>query len=474
VNEPSQVPRDLPRTIGFFGAVGIMLGVIIGSGIFRTPHDIAQQLGSPAVVLLMWVAGGVLSLLGALTYTELAVVFPRSGGLYNFLYQGFGPRVAFIFGWTYMLITKPFAASAIARIFAEYLHLNDRVGRMLIEHFHYAQTFKTQWPEPIAVCVLLVALTWVNARGMRLGAGAGVVLTTIKALSLAAICVLAAVLPGGSAENFRSGPAPGQPPITLLAAIAPVMSMILWTYDGWSDVGAVAGEVRNPQRTLPRVYLLGTLAAIGLYVAINAAYLYVMPLEEMRQTDAVASAVMQNLLGPLGATILTAMVLISTLGSTHASIITGARVTFAQAQDGLLYRFLSRVHPAHQTPAVALWTQCLLSCLAVLFLRNFSTLADGFIFTMWIFYGLAAAAVILLRVKRPTMDRPYRTPGYPVVPALFVFASAAMTALMIQHSVENPDEIAGHKIPMALVWLGVLAAGWPAYGLWRRLVTDEP
>ncbi len=448
-------PRDLPRTIGFYGAVGIMLGVIIGSGIFRTPHDVAEELGSPALVLAAWVLGGVLSLFGALTYTELAVVFPRSGGLYNFLYQGFGARIAFIFGWTYMLISKPFAASAIASIFAEYLHLNERVGQWMIGQFHLADGFTTQWPEPIAVCLLLVGLTWLNAHGMRLGAGAGVVLTTIKALSLAAICVLAAVLPGGSVEHFHAVAAPKP----LMQAIAPVMMAVLWSYDGWSDVGAVAGEVQQPQRTLPRVFLVGTVLAIGLYVAINAAYLYVLPLEEMRGTTAVASEVMQRLLGRPGAVILTAMVLISTLGSTHASIITGARVTFAQSQDGLLYKFLSRVHPTRHTPDIALWTQCLLSCIAVLFLKDFSKLAGGFVFTIWIFYGMAAAAVIVLRVKRPDLVRPYKTPGYPWVPGLFVLASLVMTILQI---VDSPRD--------TLPWVGVLAVGWPAFWVWKKVV----
>src|SRR5215831_4484732 len=163
-------PRDLPRTIGFFGAVGIMVGVTIGSSIFRTPHDIATQLGSPWLILLMWVAGGVLSLLGALTYTELAVVFPRSGGLYNFLHQGLGETVSFVFGWTYMLITKPFAAAGIAAIFANYLHLNGRVSDWLISYHDFPKGFTTEWPEPIAVCVMLIFLTWLNAMGMRLGA----------------------------------------------------------------------------------------------------------------------------------------------------------------------------------------------------------------------------------------------------------------------------------------------------------------
>jgi amino acid transporter len=437
------------------GAVGIMLGVTIGSGVFRTPHDIANELGNPWHILLMWVAGGVLSLLGALTYTELAVAFPRSGGLYNFLHQGLGERVSFIFGWTYMLITKPFAAAGIAAIFANYLHLNERVGQWLIDYHEFPQGYTTQWPEPIAVCVMLVALTWLNALGMRLGAGAGVVLTLIKCLSLAAICVLAVALPGGSVENFASA----EQTRPWMAALTAVMSSVLWTYDGWSDVGSVAGEVRDPQRTLPRVYLVGTVLLVVIYLAVNAAYHYVVSVPEMRGTERVASSVMKKLVGNPGEAIVTAMVLISTLGATHAAIITGARVTFAQAQDGLLFRFLARVHPKHQTPDISLWTQCLLSCIAVLFLRSFDKLADGFVFTMWIFYGLGGLAVIVLRVRRPEMARPFRCPGYPVVPGLFILAAVGMTTM----------EIITRPWTMTVPWLIVLAAGWPAFWVWRRV-----
>ncbi len=447
-------PQDLPRTIGFVGALGIMLGVIIGSGIFRTPSDIAGQLNSPGLILVMWGVGGLLSLFGALTYTELAVVFPRSGGLYNFLYQGFGRPTAFVFGWTYMLISKPFAAGAITTIFAEYLHLNERAAALAGAHLGVGHGIDTTWTEPLTVCLMLIALTAFNVRGMRMGAGAGVVVTALKVLALAAICVVAVTVPGGSVANFEGGPALRPFGLT----IAPVMTSVLWTFDGWSDVGAVAGEVRQPQRTLPRVYLVGTLVAVALYVAINAAYMYVLPLETIRDSKSVAGDLMRTLLGPVGATILTAMVLLSTLGSTHASIITGARVTFAQAQDGLLFAFLGRVHPRYQTPAVALWTQCALSCTAVLFLRDFAALAGGFVFTIWIFYGLAAVAVIRLRFTRPELDRPYRVPGYPVVPLLFIAAAAGMTVLAM---IESPL----HTLP----WVGVLAIGYPTYLVWERV-----
>jgi amino acid transporter len=282
-----------------------------------------------------------------------------------------------------------------------------------------------------------------------------VFLTAIKCLSLAAICLLAAALPGGSAENF----APAQQSQPWLGALTAVMSSVLWTYDGWSDVGSVAGEVREPQRNLPRVYLLGTLLLVVIYVAVNAAYHYVLSVPEMRGTERVASSVMTRLIGPAGGAIVTAMVLISTLGATHAAIITGARVTFAQAQDGLLFRFLGKVHPVHQTPHIALWTQCALSCVAVLFLRSFDKLADGFVFTMWIFYGLGGVAVIILRRRRPELERPFRVPGYPVVPVLFILAAVGMTTM----------EIITRPWTMTVPWLMVLAAGWPAFWLWKRV-----
>lgn len=443
-----ETPRDLPRTIGFLGAAGIMIGVTIGSGIFKTPAEIAAALGNPWLILLLWVLGGVLSFFGALTFTELAVMFPRSGGIYNFLREGYGPRVAFTFGWTYMLITKPFAAAGIAVVTIEYL------ARMLSIELTPARLAG-------AVCGELILLTALNTLGMKLGAGIGAVMTTLKMLALGVITVLAFTLPGGAASNFHSAP----PTLTLLAGVTLAMSSVLWSYDGWSDVGSVAGEVVDPQRTLPRVYLIGTLAVVALYLLVNTAYIMVIPLEVMREESVaksgVAAKVMEVLCGPRGSMIVSGMVVLSTLGSTHASIITGARVTFAQSQDGLLYRFLSRVGGKSQTPVVALWSQCLLSCIAITALGSFQDLAGGFVFTMWIFYGLAGAAIFVLRRRDPGATVSFRCPGYPVVPAVFVLSAAAMTVLSI---VRDPS----HTLP----WLAVLAIGWPAYGLWVRVRGD--
>ncbi len=442
-------PADLPRRIGFWGGAAIMVGIIIGSGIFRTPTDIAKHLGSPAIVLALWVFGGLLSLAGGLAYAELGAMFPRSGGIYVYLHRGLGPMVAFVFGWTYMLLTKPFGAAGIAAVFAE--QVNALLG--------------VKWDVRFATCALLVGLTAVNTIGVRLGAGVAAVLTSLKIGALVLIVSLALIFMRGSGANFAATAAPA----TLIAALAPVMAGILWTYDGWSDVVSIAGEVKEPQRTLPRILIAGTVTVIAIYVAVNAVYIWMVPLATMRGIEGgtVAPTVMEMLLGKGGGVVVVLMILVSTAGATHGSIITGARVTFAQAQDGLLFRGLGAVHPKLETPHVSLWVQGALSCAAVIFLGGFQALAEGFVFTMWIFYALAGVAMIVLRVREPGLERPYRCPGYPVVPVLFIASAAFITGLTIWQDVGGKD-----RGMNTLPWLGVLAAGVPIYYVWRRVTAS--
>ena len=471
-----QTPRDLPRTIGFLPAAAVMIGVTVGSGIYRTPADIAQHLDSSWQVIAAWVVGGLLSLFGALTYAELAVMYPRSGGLYNFLYQGLGPRVSFIFGWTYMLITKPLAAAGICVVFAEYLFAlgGERFAAWVSDNAPPGMeaVLGPSWPTTLIVCGTLAVLTFVNYLGMRLGAFVNLALTIIKIGCLLAIVALA----------FALGGRPGTTPAVVVtavslpafAALAPVLSAVLWTYDGWSDIGSIAGEVREPGRNLPRIYLLGTACLVALYVLVNLAFLHVLPIDEMRQSTAVAGDVMTRLIGPSGSAVVIAFVLISTLGATHASILTGARVTFAQAQDGLLFRFLGRISPRFETPGVSLWVQLAMSCLCMIFLRQFQSLADGFVFTMWIFYGLGGIAMLRLRRLRPDAPRVYRCWGYPVVPILFIASAAGMTFLHVWNAFTaraEPGQIAPWVL--ACAYLGILAAGWPAYWVWKRLYPQQ-
>lgn len=413
-----------------------MVGVIIGSGIFRSPAGLAKTLGSPWLIELFWLLGGLLSLAGALTYAELATMYPRSGGVYVFLREGFGELTAFVFGWAYMVLVKPFAAGGIAIVFAE--NLNVLLG--------------LQWDPRFLTCAIILLLTAVNTLHVDIGAGVAVVLTTLKVGALVAIVTLAVVGMHGNTANMASIPVE----MPLGSAIAPAMAAVLWTYDGWSDIGAIAGEVRNPQRMLPRIYVGGTLAVTALYLAVNAVYMWMLPLGQIAGTDSVAPLVMQRLIGAGGATAVTLIILASTLGSTHSSIITGARVTFGQARDGLLFSFLGQIDARFGTPAISLWVQAALSCIAVVALGEFSTLIEGFVFVMWIFYALAAAAVFVLRIRRPDAPRPYRCVGYPVVPLVFIIASLGMTVLqLINNPIENRR------------WLLVLLIGVPIYFFWK-------
>jgi APA family basic amino acid/polyamine antiporter len=481
---------DLPRKVGFWGAVAVMVGVVIGSGIFKTPTTIANNLGDPWLILALWFVAGLIALCGALTFAELAARMPRSGGIYVFIREGFGPCPAFVFGWTYMLITKPSAAAGIAIIFAE--HFNTVTG--------------LEWSPQWLTCGALFFLTLINVLGVRGSARFAVVLTGVKyaaILGIIGLGVFAALremmgsgaVGGAGVGGFVAVPSPR----TFFQAIVPVMAAIMWTYDGWSDVGAIAGEVKDPRRTLPRVYIFGTLSVIGLYVLANAVYMWFIPLPEMAATKTVAPLLLERLVGPVGGTVAALVIIVSTLGSSHASVMTGARVTFAQARDGLLFRFLARIHPRYETPAVALWVQFGLSCLAVLVLQDFANLAGSFVFTMWIFYGMGAVALFVLRRRERSgllgvpmcqcgydlrglqgsemcpecgaaidWDRrasveedsraTFRVPGFPVVPALFIATSVVMTVLSI---LDDPK--------MTLAWLGVLFAGVPVYFLWRRL-----
>lgn len=453
VPDSPQLPTpDLPRKVTLWGAAAVMIGVMIGSGIFRTPTDIAGRLDSPTLILTLWSIGGLLALLGALSFSELASMFPQSGGLYVFLREGYGRIPAFIFGWTYMLVSKPLAAAAIVVVFSE--HAFRLAG------FEHATNPDGQpgWAGKGLTIFILVVLTCINVRGVGLSASFAKVLTAVKVGALAAIILLALILHKGDAANFAPHIPVAIEPVSIWLALAPVMAGIMWTYDGWSDVGAIAGEVVRPQRNLPLAYIVGTAGVTLLYVSINAVYIWLIPLREMQHLDTVAPRVMELLVGPLGGSIVTALIIISTLGSSHGSVMTGGRVSFAQARDGLLFSPLARVHPRFQTPATSLWVQLCLSTLAVLLVGTFESLAGGFVFTIWIFYGLAAAALIVLRVRRPDLPRPFLCPMYPFVPALFILASLAMTLMAI---IDDPRQTA--------IWLGVLAAGLPAYWLWNRL-----
>lgn len=473
VTPPNLPHADLPRAVGFWGAAAVMIGIMIGGGIFGTPPDIARHLGSPMVAMLFWLAGGVLCLFGALAYAELATMFPRSGGIYVFLREAYGDGVAFTFGWMYLLVTKPAGAAGVTFLFAE--HLNRLIGTTPDpDHSGTALSLASGGLDPrLITMAALLLLTWINARGVVLSTRVAVGFTAAKFMALAAIVVLALVVAGifdpskASVANFTADPAP----LGLLAAIPAVMAGVLWTYDGWNDVGAISGEVTNPQRTLPRVFITGIASVTLIYLAVNAVYFWLIPLPEQRTLGStIGPAILTHLLGPIGGTIMTALIVVSTLGSSHASVLANARVSFAQARDGLLFRQLGNIHPRFGTPHVSLWVGGIMGVVAAWFQGSFVALANTFVFTMWIFYAMAAAGVIVLRIRRPRVERPYRCPGYPVVPALFVLASLFMTVMSIVQDLERTPA-PGEPAPgmNTLPWLAILLAGWPVYMVWKRV-----
>lgn len=427
----------LPRRLGMWSAIAVLVGSTIGSGIFRVPSTVAADVGSVGAIGMLWVLGAVVALFGALTLAELAALFPRSGGIYVFLREAYGPLPAFLFGWTELLVIRPSALGAIAMLFAEYVQefvpLSDGQVRMVA-----------------AAAIFLLAAA--NIRSVRWGAAVQNASTAAKSLALVGLAVLAFVLgnPGGGA---LAGPIGFQP--LSWGGFGVALIAVMWAYDGWADLTFMAGEVRDPARTLPRALLGGTLAVVAIYLAVNLAYLYVLPVPEMVGRPLVAADAARRIFGQAGASIVAAMVLLSAFGALNGSTMTGPRILFAMADDGLFFRPIAAVHPRFRTPWAAIALAAALG-IGYVSIRSFEQLADAFILGIWPFYALAVGAVYILRRKRPELARPYRTVGYPVVPMVFLVASLAM---LLNAAVEQPVS--------TLIGFGVILLGVPVFWLWK-------
>jgi APA family basic amino acid/polyamine antiporter len=397
----------MPR-LGLWSAVGLVIGVTIGSGIFRTPAGIAARVPDPTLMLAVWLIGGLISLCGALSVAELAASLPQTGGWYVFLREGWGRLAAFLFGWAELVLIRASSSGAIATVFSEYF----------LRSIGYDPAQYDAATNYIAAAAI-VGAALINIRGVQVGALFAAASTVAKFGALALLVVASFLLGGGAGAttaNFTAAGAPVAPGLFGLALIS-----VLWAYDGFADVSFAAGEVRDPQRTLPRAIVGGTIAIIAIYLAANAAYLFVTPVEGIAQSRLIAADTMQAIFGRIGAAAVSVVVMISTLGALIAIILTSPRVFFAMADDRLFFTTLARVHPRYHTPHVAI---ALAAALGVGFVltRTFEQLADTFVLSIWPFYGLAVAGLYRLRRTRPDLPRPYRVPGYPVVPAVFVTA----------------------------------------------------
>jgi len=398
----------LPRTVGLFSSVMVLIGITIGSGIFRVPATVARVLGEPGPVFLAWIIGGVLALFGALTLAELAALFPRSGGIFAYLEEGFGPMPAFLFGWSQLAVIRASALGAISTIFAEYL-----------SYFVPLTPTQVHWVAALLIAVVGV-LNWV---GVRKAAAVTNLATVVKYSALVLLVVLAFTAPTGSVRNFS----PAWTGVLSFSALATALVSVMWAYDGWADLSFMSGEIKDPSRNLPRALIFGTLAIIAIYLSVNLAYMYLVPLPEIAQSRLIASTAAERipLLGHAGAGLISAVVMISTFSSVNGTMMASPRIFFGMADRGLFFRGIARVSPRFQSPSTAIFLASGLGVVYVL-LNDFQQLADKFVLGIWPFYVLAVLAVFLIRRRSPALARPYRVLGYPVVPLVFLLASVGM------------------------------------------------
>lgn len=432
----------LPRRLGFWATTALVIGTIIGSGIFRVPAAVAGDAGSLGGVAAVWLLGGLITLCGALATAELAAAFPESGGIVVYLREAYGRGMAFLYGWT-LLFLAPAGTAALALVFAEYL------GQLVP-----LSTIGIQVVASGAIAIL-VATSYRSVEGGGAIQGAA---TVGKVAAIAALILAAFVLGDGSSGSFGRGA-----PLSHATVGGVGLGLIgaLWSYNGFQDMVCVAGEVRDPGRVLPRALLAGNLVVLGLYLAANAAYLYVLPYATLAASPLAASDTMVRVLGPSGAGAVAVMVMVSTFGAINGLVITQPRVFYAMARNGMLFASLARVHPRFATPHVALMAFGIVSVVCV-WLRSFEQLTEAFVLGVWPFLALATIGVILLRRRRPELPRPYLTPGYPFVP--LVFACGTMWVVANALVARPVTTLAG---------IGLTLLGVPIYMVWQRRLQSE-
>jgi APA family basic amino acid/polyamine antiporter len=435
---PGAESASLVRGLRLPDATAVVIGTIIGSGIFLVPSNVSRQLPSLAAVLLLWVVGGVLTFFGALALSELGAAFPGAGGLYVYLRLAYGDAAGFLYGWALLSMIHTGSIATLAVAFGLYLApllgVSAGAGR--------------------AMAVGTVALlTAVNCLGVRAGKLVQNIFTTAK---LGGLVTLAVVLLAHGHRSILAGSLhSGVPSGRLVIPFGVALVAVLWAYEGWHVVSFVAGEVEAPARNLPRSLALGTASTALVYILANIAYYSVLPREGIAASQRVAAAAMTEVMGPAAGTAISLLIITSIFGAINGMVLTGPRVYWAMANDGLFFRSFARLSPRYRTPVIALLFQGAWSC-ALTLMGSFQQLFTYVIFTAWIFYGMTVAAVIVLRRRQPNQHRPFRCPGYPVVPALFALAALGIFISTI---------VADGK--HAAIGIALVLAGCPLYAFFR-------
>jgi APA family basic amino acid/polyamine antiporter len=467
LNKPAQQPQpELLRVLGLREALSIHISAIIGSGIFVVPATIAGHLHAMGPILLVWVLGGMLSLFGALTIAELSAMFPQAGGPYVYLEKSFGRIWGYMFSWNHFFINTAGSLAAIAVAFAIYLGYffpsmlpPDPLFSQSVSLFGH-QTQLTVASTQIAAMFVIAVATLVNVRGVKFGGWVTNLFTMAKILALLAL-VFAALFSGkGSASNFTPW-WPDHWTKELTSAFGLAMISVLWSYEGWTTVTQSAGEITNPTKNLPRSLLFGTLIIIALYLSVNLSMAYLVPLEQMANSNRIAGDAASVALGTFGTSLIVAGVLCSTFGTINNSFLSDARSMYAAGADGAFAPSFGKVHERFHTPHIAILALGLWSALLTMS-GTYEQIASYVIFGSWMFYGLTAVSVIILRKKMPHTPRPYTAWGYPYLTLLFVAATGWILLNTLTEDLRS-----------ALIGIVLLILSLPFYYLWRRKEEDE-
>jgi basic amino acid/polyamine antiporter, APA family len=455
--------NQLVKGLGLYGAVSVAAGTMIGTAIFVVPSRMLNLVGTPWMVILVWVFAGLLSLFGALGYAELGAALPEVGGEYVYLHRAYSPLLGFLFGWTTFIIAKPASIGAIATAFVLYLSYFFPVLAKVVWHTEvplagHAWTLQVTGLQ-IGAAMMIALLSVINIFGVRKAGAVQTFFTACKLGVLAILIVLGLAAGKGSFAHFsaasgievRGG---------LLAAFGVATVGALYAYDGWNNLSMVAGEVENPQQNIPRALIFGTILVIVVYVLVNLAYFYLLSPSQATGTQTIAADAARQFLGKAGGGFIAVGVMISAFATLNGSILTGARVPYATARDGLLPKVLARLNPRFHTPAVSIVAQ---ACIASLFALTgtYDTLYTKVIFSEFLFYALVTGGIFLLRRREPGLERPYRTWGYPVVPAVFV---ALSVLLLVNTFVQQKSDsmwgllLVGSGVPVYFIWK-----------VWRRI-----
>jgi len=454
--EPASSRPELSRDLGVSHASAVVVGTIIGSGIFLVPAEMMQAVGSARLVYLAWIVGGLLSFFGALTYAELGAMKPQAGGEYVYVRDGYGPLAGFLYGWTWFAIAKPASVATVVTGLVRIL------GTFSVFSFYSTNLISApitvSWGQLVAITAAIL-ISFLNYLGIKKAGEFQLVFTLLKVVIILGIVVVcfsgAGNVPGRAWSNFAGTFAGAKGGI---AGFMAALVAALWAYDGWNDLNMVAGEVKRPERNIPIALIAGVATVGALYMLVNAGVQYVLPASAIAASPRPASDAVALVMGRMGAGIVSAGMALSMLVTLNGTIMSGARVPYAVARDGYFFRALAEVHPRFHTPSVAIAVQAVLSILLLLLGGNFRQLFSLAIFAEWLFYMIAGSTVFVFRWREPHAARPYRMWGYPLVPALFVTVAAALLGYTFKNDWPN----SGYGVL-------VILAGIPVFGYFSRV-----